>query len=346
MAGGQGSRFWPVSRRSMPKQFLSISSNGESLIAATARRARALCKTENLHVVTNLAQRKLVEQHVPEAGIICEPVARNTAAAIGYAALHVRKASPDAVMVVLAADHAVKDEAGLCRALSEAVEVAGKQDALVTIGIKPEFPHTGYGYIKRGKKISGRAYEVARFFEKPSAERARSYMESGEYFWNSGMFAWKAEVILRAIEAHMPELHAGLMRIDRALGSSGEAQIAAEVFAGLDCISIDFGVVEHARNCCMIAAEPFGWSDVGSWDAWSEHFHADKQGNLALGDALLVDCKNCVVRSEKRFTAVVGGDNLIIIDSGDALLVCPRGQVQDVKKVVDELKRLGREELI
>ncbi|NDC37725.1 MAG: mannose-1-phosphate guanylyltransferase [Proteobacteria bacterium] len=346
LAGGSGTRFWPISRTKRPKQFLSISQDNESLIAATARRLVPLVGKESVWVVTNIEHKGLVEEHVPFARIITEPVGRNTAASIGLAALHLRRQDPEQVMLLLPADHAVKDEAALRRTMERAIVTAAESSQLVTVGIPPTSPHTGYGYIKRGKPLSAGGFAVSRFYEKPNFERAKRYVESGDFLWNSGMFAWKVGVILDAIREFMPQLYEGLMRIDAVLHRPEEAATVTEVFAGLESISVDFGILEHARNCAVVAAEPFGWSDVGSWDAWAEHFTTDSNGNLLRGDTVIVDSKNCVVHSEKSLTAVIGAENLVIIDAGDALLVCPRGKVQEVRAVVEELKRRDRRDVM
>jgi len=346
LAGGQGTRFWPISRISKPKQFLTLSQGGESLIQATARRVAELTDKQGLFVVTAASYAELAKQHVPAATVLAEPEARNTAASIGLAALHLKRSDPKAVMIVLPADHNVHDEKGLQGALSEAAKIASQRPVLVTIGIKPTFPHTGYGYMRKGSSLSGHAYQVTRFYEKPNLERARMYVESGEYFWNSGMFIWGVDTILAALAEHMPDLHRGLMEIDAKIGSKSEQETINKVFAGLESVSIDFGVLEHAKNCSLVIAPDFGWSDVGSWDAWADHFSPDKHGNVALGDTLLFDSTGCVVHSEKRLVALLGARDMVVIDSGDALLVCPRRRVQDVKQIVDALRKKGRTDLI
>jgi mannose-1-phosphate guanylyltransferase len=288
----------------------------------------------------------MVLEHVPSADLICEPVGRNTAPSIGIAAMYLAKKDPKAVMVVLPADHAVKDEAKLRAVISEAVGIAQRNEVLVTIGITPLFPHTGYGYIKRGTAIEGNAYTVGRFYEKPNFERAKKYVDSLDYYWNSGMFVWRADVILAAIEEFMPELHRELKIFEKAIGTNQEEKVLADVFSRIEGNSIDFGILEHARNCVVVAANGLGWNDVGSWDAWAEHFSTDTEGNLVHGDAILIDSQKSVVYSKDRLIAVLGCEDLIIIDAKDALLVCPRSRVQDVKKIVDELKRRGRADLI
>jgi mannose-1-phosphate guanylyltransferase len=350
LAGGQGSRFWPMSRSARPKQFLSIKESGESLIQSTVRRVEGIASAENVWVISNPGLVDLITEHVPKARIVCEPVARNTAPCVGLAAVHalVHSKGVDPVMVVLPADHAVKDEERLRSALREAIDHARRSKVLVTIGIPPTHPHTGYGYIKRGVCIEGRTYNVQRFFEKPNMERATKYVEDGSYSWNSGMFVWRASVILEAFKAYLPTMYDGLMEIKQLLESgmtpAGQEQFE-KLFSGFESISIDFGVLEHASNCLVVTAEEFGWNDVGSWDQWAESFKTDVNGNLLEGDSLVIDSTRCVVRSDKRLIAAVGLTDIIIIDAGDALLVVSRDHVQEVRKVVEELKRRGRTEL-
>jgi mannose-1-phosphate guanylyltransferase len=260
----------------------------------------------------------------------------------------VEKPGEDPVLVILPADHAVKEETRLRDALSEAILHASSSEVLVTIGIPPTEPHTGYGYIKRGGALSGRAFKVERFFEKPSIERAEKYLEQGGFSWNSGMFVWRAEVILKAFENYLPQMHQGLLRIREILsaGRSEAAREVEEIFSTFESVSIDFGILEHARNCVVIEAEEFGWNDVGSWTQWAENFATDSDGNLIRGDAVVIDSSGCVVRSDSRLIAAVGLRDVVVIDTGDALLVVARDSVQEVRKVVDELKRRGRKDLV
>lgn len=351
LAGGHGSRFWPLSRCRMPKQFLSVSESGESLIQATVRRVEPLVGRSNVHVVANAGLRGLIAEHVPGIDLIVEPEAKNTAACIGLTAVAsmVGADGVDPVLVVLPADHAVKDEARLRETLAEGIAHAKESDVLVTVGIPPTHPHTGYGYIKRGDVVSGRTYRVDRFYEKPNLQRAEKYIEQGGYSWNSGMFIWRASVILEAFREHLPAMYAGLIEIRdelRAGASPETSERIQKIFSDFESISIDFGVLEHVRNCLVIDAQPFGWNDVGSWDQWAENFTADEDGNLIKGDAIAIDSHRCVVRTHSRLIAAVGLKDVVIIDSGDALLVVSREHVQDVRKVVGELKRRGRTELV
>lgn len=348
LAGGQGARFWPVSRMARPKQFLSISADGESLIQATARRVVNLVGEQNILIMTNVIHEKLIREHVPYAKVICEPVGRNTAASLGLAALHIKRQDPNRVMIVLPADHAVKNENKLVELLSSAAKLAAEHDYLVTLGIEATHPNTAYGYIKRGAQISQTEYKVNRFFEKPNLLRAREYVDSGEFYWNSGMFAWRAEVLLNSIAECMPDLYSGLQKIDILLdqNTASAAREINKIFESFESISIDFGVLEHAKNCAVVEGKEIGWNDVGSWDAWAEHFEKDQDGNLLRGDPVVINSKNSVVYSNDRMIAVLGCEDLVIIDSKDALLVCPRSQVQEVKEIVNELKSRGRGDLV
>jgi mannose-1-phosphate guanylyltransferase len=345
LAGGQGTRFWPISRKNSPKQFLSISSSGESLIQATFRRIQALVGEENVYVVGNVEHENLVRQHIPKAKLIIEPEGKNTAPSIALAALYLAKEDPNNVMIVLPADHAVSNEDGLRKTLSNAIQIASKKDVLVTIGIAPTLPHTGYGYIKRGESIESGCFNVSRFYEKPNYDRALKYVESGDFYWNSGMFVWRCGVFIDACKQFLPNIWQALEPISQAIGTSDAQKMIDKIFPSLESISVDFGIIEHARNCVVVEALNIGWNDVGSWDAWAEHFDKDKNGNLLHGDVLVIDSKNCVVHSEKRLAAVIGAADLVIIDANDCFLVCPREKVQDVRKVVEELKARGRSSL-
>lgn len=349
LAGGQGSRFWPLSREKHPKQFLSISPTGETLIQATARRARTAFPSSKLVVITNLAHRDLVKSNLPDATLVVEPIAKNTAAAIGLAAITLSLEDPEAIMLILPSDHNIQNLDNLVDSWKIAADLAEAEDKLVTLGINPEYPHTGYGYIKSGLPIRENSFELDRFYEKPSLERAIQYCESGQYCWNAGMFVWKVSVILNEIKVHMPDLYSALEKIKLELESTkDEFQILGRItkeFNTLESISIDFGILEHSKNCAVVKANDIGWSDVGSWDVWADHFPKDKAFNTIQGNGFLSETSNCMIKSDKFFAAI-GVDNLIVVDTEDGLLICHKDKTQDVKKVVEYLKKIGKKELL
>lgn len=348
LAGGQGTRFWPMSRQNRPKQFLSIEKDGESFIQLTVRRVLDVQVEGSIPplVVTNVAHEKMAREHIPKAQFICEPCGKNTAPSIALAALWLRKQRSDAPMIVLPSDHVIKNEEGLRKALRQACAIAAKSDVLVTVGIKPTSPHTGYGYIKRGDKFDEGSFKVARFFEKPNQERATEYVESGDFWWNGGMFVWRPSVILSSIEQIMPELYAELMALESKIGTVEEQKALEAMFSRTQSQSIDFGILEHAKNCVVVPSEDLQWDDVGSWDSWAKLFTRDANANLFKGDVVGVDSHDCVVLTDKKPIAVVGLSNIVVIDAGDAILVCAEDKVQDVKKVVEALKAKGRKELL
>jgi mannose-1-phosphate guanylyltransferase len=273
---------------------------------------------------------------LPSKNVLVEPVARNTAPAIGLAALTVAAKDPEGILVVLPSDHHVANVPGFQAALKEAAELA-KDGRLVTLGIRPLRPETGYGYIQRGEPLDGGGYDVKAFKEKPDVETARSYVASGEYFWNAGIFVFQAKAMLAAIAEHAKELSAGLGVIAKAKKSQAQ-KVLARVFPKLPNISIDYAVMEKASNIAVLPGD-FGWSDVGSFAALEEVRMADEHGNIMVGKgAVVVDSAGCVVLAKDRPLAVVGMRDAIIVDSGDAVLVVPKAQSQDVRKAVEALK--------
>ncbi len=338
LAGGQGTRFWPLSRAARPKQFLRPTAEGESLIQATAERVRRVLPGSRTLVVTGSAHVPAVTEHLPGVPLVVEPCARNTAAAIGLAALAVRRSNPKGVMLVLPSDHAIDGDDAYRKTVLRAVTLAEQQDLLVTIGLPPRSPHTGYGYIERGEALGDGQFRVRRFVEKPTLARAEEYVAAGTFLWNSGQFAFRAEQLLRAIERHMPELARVLAAIDRAHGTPRAEAVLNEEFAKVAAVSIDYGVMERHAACAVVEALPFQWSDIGSWEAWAEYFAADTDGNVLQSEAIVVDSRRCLVHAERKTVGLVGVDGIVIVDTPDALLVCARERAQDVKKIVDELK--------
>lgn len=344
MAGGKGTRFWPRSRDRKPKHLLDIIGE-KTIIQETVDRIRPLVPPENTLIVTGASHAaELIRQlpDIPQGNIIVEPVGRNTAPCIGLAALHIRKKASDDVMLVLPSDHLIADEKKFLQILGVAAELARQGEHLVTIGIRPTAPETGYGYIEQGGRkaeIRGEeVLEVRSVREKPDTEQARKFLEEGGFSWNSGMFVWRTSVILDAIRQWLPDLHQGLMRIEGALGSAREAAVVEEVYRNAGSISIDYGVMEKARNALVIQGD-FGWSDVGSWDALWEVSRKDGKGNAARGRLIEVDSRNCLVYSPAKPVVLVGVDDLIVVETDDVLMICKRGSSQDVKNAVAAVEK-------
>ncbi len=349
MAGGKGERFWPKSRTSCPKQFLSLTSDGETMIQKTVRRLGALVAPEDVYIVTNAAYLGLIHEQLPDVpaeNVIAEPCARNTAPCIGLAAGIIQKKYGDAVMFVLPSDHLIRSEDMYTDTLRRAAEAAEAGENLVTLGITPTYPETGYGYIKyvRGSGRSG-VYDVERFVEKPDLPTARGYLKSGGYLWNSGMFIWKATTILANIRQHMPLLYEGLLPIAAAYGTADFSDVLNEHFPDLPAESIDFGIMEKAAHIHTIPGN-FGWDDVGSWLALQRINETDSEGNMLSGDVVSVDSKNCTICAGSRMIAVLGLEDVVIVDTPDAVLVCDKNSTQDIKKVLAELRAQGRVELL
>ena len=350
LAGGSGTRFWPLSRSNYPKQFLNLTSNQESLIQATARRAEKLVTPDKIWVVTNESQKELVREHLPNVNIIAEPVAKNTAASIGLAVKAIKDVDPDAIMVSLHSDHAIEKEDVLIETLKLAIDSACAGEFLVTIGIKPTFAHTGYGYVQRGANVNGQTYKVKRFYEKPSLDRAKQYLQSGEYFWNSGLFVWNVNSIWKAYEKFMPGHVSHISKlIWKGYGTPNagfDQETLNQVFKDIESQAVEFGIIEHAQNCQVVVAQDFGWNDVGSWDAWADLYEKDSNGNLERGPAILINTKNCIVNTTGKLVALVGVDDMAVINTDDAVLVIHKDKAQDVKFVVEELKKMGRKDLL
>ena len=345
MAGGSGTRFWPLSRQKRPKQFLPLASE-QPLIVDTLERLPPLATAEQSYVVCGPVHAPSVRRllpTLPKEHVIVEPVARNTAPAIGLAALHVAAKDPKGVLLVLPSDHHIANVKRFRETLKAAAALAA-DGLLTTIGITPTRPDTGYGYIHLGAPLADRkgqlAHRVQRFVEKPDYDRAQSYLASGDYLWNAGIFALRADVILDQIERHLPKLAAALAAIRPTLGKPTYKRTLARHFPDAEPISIDYGVMERAAEIACVPGD-FGWSDVGSFAALPDVRRVDANGNVAQGEAALVDCHGCVVVGGDRVIAGVGLRDLIIVDAGDAILVVPKDRAQDVRQAVDALKARG-----
>lgn len=351
MAGGKGTRFWPRSRQGMPKHLLDIVS-GRTIIQETIDRILTLVPAEKIIIVTGKSHAaELMRQlpFIPSENVIIEPVGRNTAPCIGIAALHVMKKAGDDVMIVLPSDHKIDDKEEFINVLKASAEMASRGDYLVTIGISPTRPETGYGYLEKGAvaaAIGGeKIYRVKSIREKPDLNQARAFIKRKNFFWNSGMFIWKASAILNAISRWLPALHEGLADIGQLIGTDKEKNAMESVYGSLQSISIDYGVMERADNVLLVPGD-FGWSDIGSWDALWETSAKDPAGNVSRGNFAAIDTSNSLVFASDKLIAAVGVEDLIVVDTGDALLICRRGSSQDVRKIVDLLEEKGMQHLL
>jgi mannose-1-phosphate guanylyltransferase len=355
LAGGAGARFWPLSRRRHPKQLMSVF-GGKSMLQRTVERILSL-QPERILVITNHLQAAETARqldYLPDVpiDIIAEPVGRNTAPAIGLAAAVIARHDPEAVMMVLPADHYIVDEERFRATLLRA-QAAAQQGSLVTLGIKPDRPETGYGYIEAvDSPDADGPRPVKRFVEKPLLEKALEFLSARNFYWNSGMFVWQVRVILAEIEKHLPALYAGLMQLKVSVGAEGgdladlPAQIAG-FYGTIESQSIDYGVMEKAAQTVVIPAD-FGWSDVGSWRALPEVIEPDVDGNVVINapENTSIDSRGCLVYGGGKLVALMGVKNLIVVNTDDALLVCAGERAQEVKKVVEELERRGLTEYL
>ncbi len=347
MAGGSGTRFWPLSRKARPKQFLPLA-GGKPLIAQCYERVLPLAPAKNAFVVCGKVHAPAVKRllkKLPPRNVLVEPIARNTAPAIALAAAVVAKKDPHGVLLVLPSDHHVANPQAFCAALRVAAEAAA-EGRLVTLGVKPTRPETGFGYVQQGPRIGGDAlplYEVQRFVEKPDLATAERYLACGEYLWNAGIFVLRADRILEETKKHLPQAVAPLCAIEKAVGTKGFAGVLARQFPKLPSISVDYGVMEKASGIAVVPAD-VGWSDVGAFPSLPEVRVGDEAGNVCEGQSILVDVKQSVILGGKRLLAVIGVSDLVVVDAGDAVLVCPKSRAQDVRKIVEELTRrkLGR----
>ena len=352
MAGGKGERFWPRSRKSLPKQFLSLTDDGKTMIQLTVERLKNLVSIEDVYIVTNKDYKKLVLNQIkdiPEENILLEPKAKNTAPCIGLAAMHVKKKYEDAVMLVLPSDHLIKYNEIYIDTLKEAIEVAKEDDNLITIGITPSYPETGYGYINFGRDEGdikrNNVYRVKRFVEKPDLDTAKEYLSSGRYLWNSGMFVWKASSILLNMRELLPQMYKGLEEIYNSIGTENESIVLEEEFNNFQSVSIDYGIMERANNIYTIPGS-FGWDDVGSWLALERINKTNDDGNVIKGNVITINSKNSIIQAQDKLIATIGMKDLIVVDTDDALLIANKDSTQEVKKVIENLKICNRNQYL
>lgn len=353
MAGGVGSRFWPMSRTARPKQFLDILDRGRSLLQMTADRLAPMIPLERTYVVTNVLYRQDILDHlpgIPEDQVLCEPFMRNTAPCLAYASHRIVAQDPQATMVVAPADHLIEDEAGFLDVLHVAVRRASETSQLLTLGITPTRPDTGYGYIQY-EDLPGaedeRLRQVKTFTEKPDATLAEEFLASGDFCWNAGIFVWSVQTILDRFEEQMPDLHALFEERTTDLGSAREEEAIRAIYGAADNISIDYGIMEKAPNVGVVLGE-YGWSDLGTWGSLYDKLEKDADGHAVSGAELMSEqSKGLMVASEGgKLIVAKGMEDFIVVDTPDALLICPRSEEQWVKQMVSQLKAEKGEPLV
>jgi mannose-1-phosphate guanylyltransferase len=343
MAGGSGTRFWPRSKAVKPKQYLNLFGT-ESLLQSTIKRFSIFTPTENIYVVSGKSQATVLEEQttmLPKDNLIYEPVGKNTLPCIGLAAMFAEKENPDGVMVVSPADHLIENDELFRDTILAAVKIAEERDGIVTIGITPTYPATGYGYVKTARDITGsekiRQFKVERFVEKPNDATAASYLKQGGFYWNSGLFVFKISVFLDAVKQFAPALYSDLRKIQADFGNPSFDQTLDQIYRAVEGISVDYGIMEHAKNIYLVEGN-FVWNDLGSWESVYLTSEKDVNGNSIAGEAVIVDSKNSYIYSETGIVALVGLDDVIVVQDGNTTLVCKRDKAEEIKKVVDQLK--------
>ena len=343
LAGGSGTRFWPLSRRKRPKQLLALEGD-RSLLQETVDRLHPLIPAENIWVCTNERLAEAVREQLPEVPaqqILCEPEGRNTAPAIGWSLISMSAAQRNEIVAVLPSDHRFGDPEGFRETLTRAGRVAERDDRVMTLGVKPRWAETGYGYLELGNALEGgeEAYEVAHFREKPDAATAEKYLAGGKHLWNAGIFVFKGTTLLRHLAHFEPEIGAGLEAIE------ASPEKVAELFPTLPSISIDYAVMERLKGIATVPLD-CGWSDLGSWEALTEVIPADEKGNRERGDTLALDSSNNLLFADQGQVVTLGVENLVVVRTGDTVLVMPRDRSQDVRNIVDRLKADDRLDLL
>ncbi|MEN6521547.1 MAG: mannose-1-phosphate guanylyltransferase [Armatimonadota bacterium] len=351
MAGGSGTRLWPRSRKSRPKQFHSLTSE-RSLLQETVARLEPTIDPEHVYVIANKSHVAPIREQldrVPAENIIGEPVARNTAPAIGIMATILAEKDPNAIMLVLPADHYIEKADDFRQLLELAERTVSEDDFLLTLGIKPTYPETGFGYIELASEYrevgEEKIFWVKSFKEKPDLDTAQKYVASWRYVWNSGMFVWKVSSILDRFKKHAPDIYGGMERFREVLGTPKEQEELAKIFKSLPSISVDYAILEKSEKVLVIPAD-IGWSDIGSWKAVYDLLSFDGQTNVVSGKHVGLDTYNCLIQGGNRLVATVGLDNMIVVDTDDVVLIMPKGRSQDVKKILEKLQKQGRTEYL
>jgi mannose-1-phosphate guanylyltransferase len=340
MAGGIGSRFWPFSRTNNPKQFHDVLGIGITMLQMTVQRFRDVCPTENIYVVTNHDYRHLVQEQLPELQdnqILCEPIGRNTAPAIAYACYKITQVNPQATLVVAPADHVILKEESFVQVIEEALTASDKEEILITLGITPSRPDTGYGYIQfleEGRHLK----KVKTFTEKPNLELAQMFLDSGDFVWNSGIFIWHVQTILKAYKQYLGEIAEIFEEGMRYLNTPQESEFINQAYSQCRNISIDYGIMEKADNVFVLLSE-FGWSDLGTWNSLYSIGQKDAEGNVIDGDVLLYDTRNCIIKTPKERLVVINGlEDFIVAEYDNVLMICPKRDEQRVKDFVADVK--------
>jgi mannose-1-phosphate guanylyltransferase len=351
MAGGTGTRFWPLSRKQKPKQFLPIISE-KTMIEETAHRLRPLIPFDRIYTIADRNQTSIIKNllpRIPEENLLVEPQGKNTAPSLMLATAAIYRQNPEAAVVALPADHLIRDEGRFRKKLKAAGQATCEGEHIITFGIPPSYPATGYGYIQflpdESAKISGEAFfSVKNFKEKPGKKEAEKFLDAGNHFWNSGMFLWQAKTFPRKLKQYAPDLSPYWEKMIKALETKRE-HLLISVFEDIPSISIDYALMEKARPVWMCQGD-FGWSDVGAWSSLSDIWTSDDRGNALRGECYLFDSTNCLVHNPGKVTALVGLEDLIIVDTEDALLVCRKDQDQKVKQIVEHMRKLKKTEHI
>jgi len=351
MAGGIGSRFWPESRTAHPKQFLDLLGTGQSLIQHTYRRFRAICPAENIFFITAQGYIDILKEQIPEvadANIIAEPSRKNTGPCAAYFAHKMAALNPKANLILSPADHLIMDERAFERSVHDALDYVSHHDALLTLGIKPTRPDTGYGYIQHDvTEEPETVYRVKTFTEKPSLELAKTFLASGDFLWNSGIFVWNVQTIMEALERHLPELHEVFLQATPVYNTPQETEVMAQLYTQCTNISIDYGIMEKAKNVYVIPAY-FGWTDLGTWEAAYDNSSKDYLGNAVYGsDVMVIDATECMVKApDGKLVVLQGLESFIVVDTPDVLLICERNREQQIKEYVAEVKRAKGEKYL
>jgi mannose-1-phosphate guanylyltransferase len=343
MAGGVGTRFWPVSRVNKPKQFLDILGLGESLLQMTYKRFAKIIPKDNIYIVTNESYRALIKQQLPEIAdnqILGEPVAKNTAPCIAYACYKIASKDPSSVVVVAPSDHLIIDNETFYNQVNKAIAFAQDQDALVTLGIKPSRPDTGYGYIQyQESEVEAGIHQVKTFLEKPNLELANQFVESGDFLWNAGIFIWSISAIISAFDQHLPDMAELFSSESTTYYSDEEEEVIGRIYPACQNISIDYGIIEKSENVYVLPSE-FGWSDLGTWKSLYDVADKNPEENVIIGNSVQLTSSegNLIVSPKDKLVVLEGVHDLFVLDTDDALLICNKDNEQEVKRIVNEVK--------